>query len=159
MNPIFQSIIFKFVLYVIVEFVRSYENERSFHCLWLYYFHIILQEHTCPITKSTNYQISLQTLLECFNHRLSHNVHLYVIIMLQTIIIPLLKAGCIFLNLSDWIISYRPIWIFCIPFMYVLLLILMHHALVSFKFLMSILDLHSLFWGCKTWQWQLFSVK
>ena len=108
MNPfIFQSIIFKFVLYVIVEFVRSYENERSFHCLWLYYFHITLQEHTCPITKSTNYQISLQTLLECFNHRFSHNVHLYVIIMLQTIIIPLLKASCIFLNLSDWIISYQ----------------------------------------------------
>ena len=108
MNPIFQSIIFKFVLYVIVEFVRSYENERSFHCLWLYYFHIILQEHTCPITKSTNYQISLQTLLECFNHRSTHNVHLYVIIMLQTIIIPLLKASCFFfLNLSDWIISYQ----------------------------------------------------
>ena len=108
MNPfIFQSIIFKFVLYVIVEFVHTYENERSFYCLWLYYFHIILQEHTCPIKKSTNYQRSLQTLLECFNRRSTHNVHLYVIIMLQIIIIPLWKARCIFLNLSDWIISYQ----------------------------------------------------
>ena len=46
MNPfIFQSIIFKFVLYVIVEFVYTYENERSVYCLWLYYFHIILQKN------------------------------------------------------------------------------------------------------------------
>lgn len=68
----------------------------------LYFKNTPAQSKNQPITRENP-----QTFLECFNHRSTHNVHLYVIIMLQIIIIPLLKASCIFWNLSDWIISYQ----------------------------------------------------